>query len=562
MGNSVGVLALVAEAAGDRLDAARTKALAFVDDTELSASSRVDALTALAFADYLDARFADAVTAADRAVELAEESGAESSLILAHSMRMLASAGPVWAGDNSGVDYFELVWSRRAMLHELDVELRIVASHFLAEGLLATGRLSEATEVHDEMGDLRLLRRPDDEARTPYPPFMLIQRARILIFRGAIADARQITLEAIAQAERQGNMQCLRLAEAFLGLIHALLDDRVGARRAAHATSRDLPSPRGLLETGAWIVNAYALFAIGDRDDAARCVLMAGGNDELTSLQLLDRALGYDILVASALEHADLRQAELWGALTLPLAAHPAATLVVEQSVARLDAARGNAMTAAEAAQVVAARARLTGRYLDAVRAELMQANALAAAGHNGRAIKQLADVAHDAALAGVPLLERSAARELRRLGRRVPPRRGAGWESLSERERQIAILAAEGFSNRVIGRSLFLSERTVQSYISRVLVALELSSRAGLPASVPADLLPTIADGLTLTARQWEVAVLVAQGRSNRELAAYLGISVKTAEKHIGEILRRWGIHSRTGIANLVTAGASRWAS
>ena len=108
----------------------------------------------------------------------------------------------------------------------------------------------------------------------------------------------------------------------------------------------------------------------------------------------------------------------------------------------------------------------------------------------------------------------------------------------------------------------MFLSERTVQSYISRVLVALELSSRAGLPASVPADLLPTIADGLTLTARQWEVAVLVAQGRSNRELAADLGISVKTAEKHIGEILRRWGIQSRTGIANLVTAGASRWAS
>ena len=131
------------------------------------------------------------------------------------------------------------------------------------------------------------------------------------------------------------------LGEAFQGLILAHLDDRTATRAAAQRTTRDVPHPCGLLETGAWIVGAFALFAIGDRDEAARFVLTAGGDDELSNLQLIDRSLGYDILVpASALKKGDLSEAERWGELTLPLAVNPAATLVVEQSIARLDAAR------------------------------------------------------------------------------------------------------------------------------------------------------------------------------------------------------------------------------
>lgn len=47
------------------------------------------------------------------------------------------------------------------------------------------------------------------------------------------------------------------------------------------------------------------------------------------------------------------------------------------------------------------------------------------------------------------------------------------------------------------------------------------------------------------LTARQAEVARLLAQGKTNKEVAAALGISVKTAETHRAIIMRRMGFHS-----------------
>lgn len=557
---SAQVMRLVADAAGDRRDAARRSCAELLAPVAGQAGALTDAdrasvLAALAFVDYLDGRFAEAVVGAELAVGVATASGRDAALIIAHSMRMLASAGPVWAGGDAEVDHFEVAWGMRDVLDEVNCETRILVSHFLAEGLLATGRLSEAAQVHERVGDLRALRHPDDEARVPFPAFMIVQRARILLFQGAMVAAQDVIESAIAQARTLGTLECLALAEALLGLVRAHLDDPAGARQSATRTATTALHPRGLLETGAWIVSAYALFAIGDREDAAEFVLTAGGHDELSSLQVIDRSLGYDILIAAALESGDLAAAERWGEHTLPLAAHPAATLVVEQSLSRLDAARGAPLSAADRAQVVAARARLTGRYLDAARADLTQARALVDAGLNDRAIQRLTTVAHDAQSAGVPLLHRAAARQLRSLGRRVPPRPGSGWDSLSEREQQIAVLASEGFSNRVIGSTLFLSERTVQSYISRILIALEVTTRSRLPGLVPGT--ERVAAELTvvLTPRQEEVAWLVAQGRSNHEVASDLGISVKTAEKHIGEILRRWNLTSRTGIANVVIA-------
>jgi DNA-binding NarL/FixJ family response regulator len=559
------VLRLVADAASDRRDAARAEVTRLLE-RDLTDADRARAHVALAFIDYLDGRFAAAVVGAEQAIDFAHRSQRSEPLILASSMRVMVSAGPTWAGDDA-VDHVGIVMGMRSILPSLEVESRTLIDQLLAEGLLATGRLSEAAEIHERLGDPWTTRSADDEARLPYPPFMLIQRARVLLFQGNMREAALVVDDANARARRLGNRQCLALGEAFQGLILAHLDDRTGTRAAAARTERDVPRPRGLLETGAWIVGAFALFAIGDRDEAASFVLTAGGDDELSHLQLIDRSLGYDILVAAALDRGDLSEAERWGELALPLAVNPAATLVVEQSIARLDAARGLALSAAERAQVVAARARITGRYLDAARADLVQAKALVAAGRSDLAIANLTTLAHDAELTGVPLLQRSAARELRRLGRRVPPRRGSGWTGLSAREQQIAALAAEGFSNRVIGSTLFLSERTVQSYISRILLALEITTRSGLPAIVPTSTVsktrgPVTDEDAPLTPRQYEVAELVARGLPNSAVAAELGISKKTAEKHIGEILRRWGLTSRTGIAHVMAAHPRRRAS
>ncbi|TPX01001.1 helix-turn-helix transcriptional regulator, partial [Schumannella luteola] len=52
------------------------------------------------------------------------------------------------------------------------------------------------------------------------------------------------------------------------------------------------------------------------------------------------------------------------------------------------------------------------------------------------------------------------------------------------------------------------------------------------------------------LTPRQQEVAGLVAEGLTNREIAARLGIEERSAEGHVERIRLRLGVRSRAQIA------------
>jgi pSer/pThr/pTyr-binding forkhead associated (FHA) protein len=55
------------------------------------------------------------------------------------------------------------------------------------------------------------------------------------------------------------------------------------------------------------------------------------------------------------------------------------------------------------------------------------------------------------------------------------------------------------------------------------------------------------------LSAREWEVAVHVARGLTNVEIAKTLGISRRTVATHLERIYERLGIHSRAALAHLV---------
>ena len=55
------------------------------------------------------------------------------------------------------------------------------------------------------------------------------------------------------------------------------------------------------------------------------------------------------------------------------------------------------------------------------------------------------------------------------------------------------------------------------------------------------------------LTPRESEVAALVAEGRTNRQIGAQLYLSEKTVEKHVSSAMAKLGVTSRTGIARLV---------
>jgi DNA-binding NarL/FixJ family response regulator len=62
---------------------------------------------------------------------------------------------------------------------------------------------------------------------------------------------------------------------------------------------------------------------------------------------------------------------------------------------------------------------------------------------------------------------------------------RGRGARGLTARQRQIAILVAEGFSNKEIGRRLEISERTVEAHLVQMRSRVNARSRAQLAALV-----------------------------------------------------------------------------
>src|SRR4051812_32604626 len=73
-------------------------------------------------------------------------------------------------------------------------------------------------------------------------------------------------------------------------------------------------------------------------------------------------------------------------------------------------------------------------------------------------------------------------------------------------------------------------------------------------PVRTTADAPPETAES-PLTPREREVADLVAQGLSNRQIAARLITSHRTTETHVENILRKLGFTSRTQIATWITA-------
>jgi DNA-binding NarL/FixJ family response regulator len=62
-------------------------------------------------------------------------------------------------------------------------------------------------------------------------------------------------------------------------------------------------------------------------------------------------------------------------------------------------------------------------------------------------------------------------------------------------------------------------------------------------------------ADGSHLTSRETEVLQLVAEGAANKQIAAELGISIKTVEKHRQHLMDKLNIHETAGLTRYAIA-------
>jgi DNA-binding NarL/FixJ family response regulator len=194
------------------------------------------------------------------------------------------------------------------------------------------------------------------------------------------------------------------------------------------------------------------------------------------------------VLVRCALALGRLDDAERWARRCTEYAS----TLRLPASAARGAIARAEVLLACdEVAEAVIlahgaiATAADAGARRDEAVARLVAGRALAAAGESDRAKATLREVAEDARRGGAHALVGDAARELRRLGTRIPGPNAAttrsGPEALSDRERDISELVAQGRSNKEVAAELFLSEKTIESTLTRIYAKLGVRSRVEL---------------------------------------------------------------------------------
>jgi DNA-binding NarL/FixJ family response regulator len=106
------------------------------------------------------------------------------------------------------------------------------------------------------------------------------------------------------------------------------------------------------------------------------------------------------------------------------------------------------------------------------------------------RSADTLRAAAERAELLGVSALSELAEQRLRALGVRTWRRRGAaparsGFDALSDREREIARLAASGASNLEIAQAVFLSRKTVERHLSNAFAKLGVRNRTELAAKL-----------------------------------------------------------------------------
>lgn len=430
-----------------------------------------------------------------------------------------------------------------------------------AEAHLACGRIDRAARLVDAGAGL-VRSEPADAARDLAADSIrtigAAMRIRTLLFAGRVDEANEeasVLHAALLEDRVPAGFAPLVLATRMLVAGNA--DERALSRELLGELDRLPMHPgRGYLASGVHLLMAYGFLGIGDVPSAAREVHLARAAGPLL---VVDDALAIETLVALATAEGDLGAAEAWLQLAEPIAGSRIARPAVLRSRSRVRLLEGDAAAALADAELAAGLAEAEGRRIEAAEAQVVAARARIAAHRPGEAVAALERLLEISDAAGHRAARRAAAQEMRAAGRRLRPPPGSEWNGLSERERDVALLIAAGLSNPEIAATLFLSPHTVRAHVSRVLAAFSAASRLTVAVRVAELLPPPDAPPPELTARQHAVAAGVARGLGNAAIAAELGISVKTVEKHLTEIHRRWGVRTRTGVARLVGAPAQR---
>jgi len=183
---------------------------------------------------------------------------------------------------------------------------------------------------------------------------------------------------------------------------------------------------------------------------------------------------------------AAARAEAIAAAVQLPLAATWAG-----RAAAAVALGAGDAALAAERALGSADAADAVGAPIEAALSRTLAGRALAEAGDKDRAVAELQRAAAALDACGAWRYRQTAERELGKLGHR-PHRRtrpgkanGAGIESLTGRELQVARLVVDRKTNPQIAAELFLSQKTVETHLRNIFHKMGVTTRTALAYAV-----------------------------------------------------------------------------
>ncbi|MBP2580554.1 DNA-binding CsgD family transcriptional regulator/tetratricopeptide (TPR) repeat protein [Streptomyces sp. PvR006] len=331
-------------------------------------------------------------------------------------------------------------------------------------------------------------------ARRAGRPFALSQlllcSAYVHFLTGRVAAALDLAEEALAVARALGGAELVGFSGAIRAvvLLHArpLGDPEPSA--AAEEAAATVGTAEGWWATQTRSLLGYAVPLHKDPHRVREVLVRAGGDRSLSRLQPSLRPAYLELLAGAALATGDPAEAERVARLALaeaePLGL-PVQRAAALRAWGQVLARRGASASAARAFTDAARESARSGAVLREAHSLLLAAPQTHAAGDGTRAAAQWRRGRRLAVEGGARMLVDLADRT-----RPAPPEGATGGRLavLTPREREIAVLVAEGLTNQAVADRLCLSPRTVESHVARAYRKTGVESRAALASLVVRD--------------------------------------------------------------------------
>ncbi|MET0805452.1 MAG: LuxR C-terminal-related transcriptional regulator [Acidimicrobiales bacterium] len=349
----------------------------------------------------------------------------------------------------------------------------------LAVMLAGLGYFDEAEEETEAAATLA-----DVGGERFWAPAPMVVRANLGIAAGRIDEAEADATAGLVLASQIGALIFIPMARAALALAHVLRGDLDGAAGLPGDQRHELPPPPAILGSAAWWWAEIRVAEAKRGPAGAVEVLRTMGDEVGHRLGLLtEEPAAGAFLVRAAVSLGERRLADSLVAECEHLASRNDG--LDSLSAAALHA-RGVCSADASALESAAARHRHPWARASALEDAGLAFRNDGRRQEAERLFRQSEGVYQEVGA------ERDAARLRRRLRQVDSPRRrrraegpGSGWASLTDHEREVARLVAEGLTNAQVAAELYLSPHTVDFHLRQIYRKLNIRTRVQLTRAV-----------------------------------------------------------------------------